>query len=45
MTLDHYLVHAHQQDLLRAACTRRPDRCAETRRNPARRSWRLTRAA
>jgi len=32
LTIDQYLVRAHQQDLLRAACTRRPERCAESRR-------------
>jgi hypothetical protein len=39
--IDEYLVRAHQTDLLRAACTRRPGQCHETRRHPFRRS-RLT---
>jgi hypothetical protein len=34
--IEEYLVHAHQQDLLRAACVRRPHRCAETRRRSGR---------
>jgi hypothetical protein len=34
--IDEYLVRAHQQDLLRAACVRRPHRCAETRRRSGR---------
>jgi len=42
LTIDQYLVHAHQQDLLRAACARRPERCAETRRH---RAWRSARPA
>lgn len=33
-----YLVRAHQQDLLRAACTCRPERCAERRTHRTRRA-------
>ena len=29
--INEYLVRAHQQDLLRAACTRRPEQCVRTR--------------
>jgi hypothetical protein len=29
--IDEYLVRNHQKDLLRAACSRRPDRCREAR--------------
>jgi hypothetical protein len=46
MTAIHeYLVRAHQDDLLRAACMRRPERCAESRRPRSGRSWHPTRAA
>ena len=39
------LVRAHQQDLLRAARTRRLERSAEGRHHRARRPWRLARVA
>jgi hypothetical protein len=42
--LEDYLVRAHRDDLLRAACTRHPERCAETSRHRIRRSWRAARA-
>ena len=35
--VDQYLVRAHQQDLLRAACRRRPELCVERRRPRLRR--------
>jgi hypothetical protein len=38
--LEDYLVRAHRDDLLRAACTRRPEQCAESRRPGGRRSRR-----
>jgi hypothetical protein len=38
--LDDYLVRAQQQDLLRAACRRHPERCAAARHPRHRRSWR-----